>query len=154
MREQAVLDRDPSAQYDTQFPRPTALPGTVAPSEAELLPHPPTFKTLDVEREVSAVRDARKRIRLEPSTLANVDINSPQASSLRSRALPSICAYTLHDVPEGYVLVSLRGNNPSNHVQSPVRHLFPGYFSHGSWFCRELRADMEPERRETSRYAE
>jgi len=50
---------------------------------------------------VNNVRDARKRIRLEPSVLGNLDINSAQASALKSRALPSICAYTLHDVAEG-----------------------------------------------------
>ncbi|KAG6814093.1 hypothetical protein H0H92_003140 [Tricholoma furcatifolium] len=107
LREQAMVERDPTAQYDFQFPRPTALPGMSMPSESDLLPHPPTFKTIDVEREVSNVRDARKRIRLEPSVLANLDVNSPQASAVRARALPSICAYTLHDVAEG--LWSLKG---------------------------------------------
>lgn len=102
LREQAMVERDPSAPYDIQFPRLAALPGMVAPSEADLLPRPVTFKTTDVEREVNNVRDARKRIRLEPSVLGNIDISSPQAGTLRSRALPSICAYTLHDVAEGY----------------------------------------------------
>ncbi|KAG5636899.1 hypothetical protein H0H81_006485 [Sphagnurus paluster] len=100
-REQAMVERDPTTQYDFQFPRPVALPGMVIPSESDLLPHPTTFKTVDVEREVSNVRDARKRIRLDPSALAGTDINSPQGASLRARALPSICAYTLHDVAEG-----------------------------------------------------
>jgi len=59
--------------------------------------------TVDVDREVNAVRDARKRIRLDPSALSGVDPNSPQAASLKARALPSICAYTLHDVAEGCV---------------------------------------------------
>ncbi|KAG6842271.1 hypothetical protein C0991_000241 [Blastosporella zonata] len=102
LREQAMLERDPNGQYESyQFPRPTSMPGMIVPSESDLLPHPPTFKTVDVEREVNNVRDARKRIRLEPSALANVDVNSTQASTLRARALPSICAYTLHDVAEG-----------------------------------------------------
>ncbi|KAF8640485.1 hypothetical protein AX17_000148 [Amanita inopinata Kibby_2008] len=101
LREQAMVDRDMTAQYDLQFSRPPMAPGMTAPTNADLLPHPPLFKTIDVEREISAVRDARKRIRLEPSALANVDPDSPQATSLRPRALPSVCAYTLHDVPEG-----------------------------------------------------
>ncbi|KAG6851186.1 hypothetical protein H0H93_015196 [Arthromyces matolae] len=101
LREQAMLERDPAAQYDIQMPRPTSMPGMVMPSEADLLPHPPSFKTVDVEREVTNVRDARKRIRLDPTLLANLDASSPQASAARSRALPSICAYTLHDVAEG-----------------------------------------------------
>lgn len=101
LREQAMVERDPSATYDIQFPRPISMPGLTIPSESDLIPHPVTFKTIDVEREVASVRDARKRIRLEPSVLANIDVNSPQASALRPRALPSICAYTLHDVAEG-----------------------------------------------------
>lgn len=104
LREQAMVERDPSAPYDIQFTRPVPMPGILAPVESDLPPHPAAFKTLDVEREVHSVRDARKRIRLEPSALANVDADSPQASSLRARALPSICAYTLHDVAEGYVI--------------------------------------------------
>ena len=100
-REQAMMGRDLNAQFDFTLGRPVIPPGVIAPTEADLLPHPPNFKTTDVEREVNNVRDARKRIRLEPSLLANVDPNSPQANALRSRALPSICAYTLHDVAEG-----------------------------------------------------
>jgi transcription initiation factor TFIID subunit 5 len=106
LREQAVVDRDPTSQYDFQFLRPAPLPGMTAPEESDLLPHPPTFKTIDVQREVERVRDARKRIRLEPSGLNNVDLNSPQAGPSRMRALPSVCGYTLHDVPEGYVFIS------------------------------------------------
>jgi transcription initiation factor TFIID subunit 5 len=103
LREQAVLDRDPAAQYDIQITKPVIPAGLIAPTEPDLLPHPPNFKTIDIEREVSAVRDARKRIRFDPSVLNNMDLNSPQAATYRSRALPSICAYTLHDVTEGYV---------------------------------------------------
>jgi transcription initiation factor TFIID subunit 5 len=101
LREHAMIDRDPAAQYDIQLSRPTPLPGVVAPSESDLLPHPPTFKTVDIEREVNAVRDARRRIRLDPTHLHNIDPNSPQLNALKGRALPSICAYTLYDVPEG-----------------------------------------------------
>lgn len=101
LREQAMLDRDINAQYDVPYSKPLIAPGLMAPSEAEVPPLPPTFKAVDVESEVSIVRDARKRIRLEPSTLAGVDSDSPQAATLRAKALPSICAYTLHDVSEG-----------------------------------------------------
>ena len=107
LREQAMVERDPAAQYEFQIPRPTSVPGMAIPLESDLLPHPPTFKTIDVEREVSSVRDARKRIRLDPTVLANLDVNSPQASAVRARALPSVCAYTLHDVVEGYASSNL-----------------------------------------------
>ncbi|KAF7320062.1 TFIID and SAGA subunit [Mycena kentingensis (nom. inval.)] len=98
LREQALVDRDPAGQYEIPVGRP-AVPGTTAPTPADLqrLPAPPTFRTVDVEREANSVRDARKRIRLEPSLLVNVDPTSPQAAQVRARALPSICTYTLHD---------------------------------------------------------
>lgn len=101
LREQAMVDRDPNVHLDLPFLRPQPFPGVTAPTEMDMLPLPPTFKTADVEREVNAVRDARKRIRLDPSALSGVDLNSSQANTLRARALPSICAYTLHDVAEG-----------------------------------------------------
>jgi transcription initiation factor TFIID subunit 5 len=103
LREQSIVDRDPPSQHDTYYQRPTTASGVVAPTEADLLPRPPTFKTVDAYREMEKVRDARKRIRLDPSALHNVDVNSTQAGTARIRALPSICAFTLQDVPEGYV---------------------------------------------------
>lgn len=99
LREQALLERDAS-QYDPFSPR-SAVHGLVAPSESDLPPLPPSFKTIDINREVEKARDARKRIRLEPSALSSVDLNSPQSAAARMRTLPSICAYTLHDVGEG-----------------------------------------------------
>ncbi|KAJ7169812.1 TFIID and SAGA subunit [Mycena filopes] len=104
LREQAVMDRE---QYDMQR---QPIPGIVSPAESDLLPHPPTFRTIDVEREASHVRDARKRIRLEPTALANADLSSAQGAALRARALPSICAYTLHDVPEGAPCCTFSGD--------------------------------------------
>lgn len=132
LREQAMVERDPSASYDIQFPRPMSLPGLIVPSESDLLPHPTTFRTVDVEREVASVRDARKRIRLEPSVLGNIDVNSPQAIALRARALPSICAYTLHDVAEGYDIpfVTVLSTGSLHHIALPAAH-FP--WTHRLW---------------------
>ncbi|KXN83854.1 Transcription initiation factor TFIID subunit 5 [Leucoagaricus sp. SymC.cos] len=101
LREQAMVDRDPNVHLDLQLLRPQPFSGMTAPTEADMPPLPPAFRTADVEREVNVVRDARKRIRLDPSALNGIDPNSPQAASMRARALPSICAYTLHDVAEG-----------------------------------------------------
>lgn len=101
LRDQAMIERDLYAQNDANNVRPTVAPGVVQPTPSDMLPHPPTFRTVDIQREVERVRDARKKIRLEPSALYSVDLNSPQAASARQRALPSICAYTLHDVAEG-----------------------------------------------------
>jgi hypothetical protein len=123
--------------------------------ESDLLPHPATFKTIDVEREVASVRDARKRIRLEPSVLANIDPNSPQASTLRARALPSICAYTLHDVAEGCVVADRRILPLIRQVaQIPVLHVLARYISYGSWLRRKLYSTVELERRKTARSTE
>lgn len=101
LRERALVDRDPNSQYDLQYARQAAPPGVVSPTLSDLPPHPPTFKLVDVKREVEKVRDARKRIRLDPSVLNGVNLNTPQGAAARARALPSICAYTLHDVGEG-----------------------------------------------------
>ncbi|KAG8934894.1 Transcription initiation factor TFIID subunit 5 [Tulasnella sp. 418] len=79
-------------------------PTLVAPSASDLLPRPPSFKAIDVKREVEKVRDARKRIRLEPSTLSGSDVElglDRAALFAKSGALPSICAYTFHDAADG-----------------------------------------------------
>jgi transcription initiation factor TFIID subunit 5 len=85
--------------------------GLIAPTTADLLPQPPTFRSVDVKREVEKVRDARKRIKLDPSMLfadSGRETNGfvhPGVSALSSRfpasALPSICAYTFHDALDG-----------------------------------------------------
>lgn len=84
--------------------RPTTPEGLSRPLPSDMPPLPPSFRTLDVKREVEKVRDARKKIRLDPTVLTmDKDANSPEAAAARARALPSICAYTLYDVGDGYV---------------------------------------------------
>lgn len=100
-KDQIAAEQGTVAQHDTFNLRPT-VPGVVSPAESDLLPMPPSFKTVDVKREVERVRDARKRIRLDPSAASSVDPNSPQSAVARARALPSISAYTLHDTGEGW----------------------------------------------------
>ncbi|KZT30672.1 TFIID and SAGA subunit [Neolentinus lepideus HHB14362 ss-1] len=102
LRQRAVMDGDPNgAQYDIHYLRSQQIPGVMAPSDLDLPPHPPTFKTADVLREAEKIRDWRKKIRLDAAALKELDENSPQLSATRARALPSICCYTIHDVPEG-----------------------------------------------------
>lgn len=102
IRDQALVDHDPGAQFDIHFARPAPPTGLVPPALADLPPHPPSFKSVDVKREVEKVRDARKRIRLDPAALTSTtNSNTPQGAAARARALPSICAYTFHDVGEG-----------------------------------------------------
>ena len=114
LREQAMMDRDFTG-HEISLARPLPTQGIMNPTESDLLPRPPTFKTIDVEREVNIVQDVRKRIRLEPSVLANIDPSSAQANTLRARALPSICAYTLHDVAEGSVMKDIKAFLRINH---------------------------------------
>ncbi|KAL1951826.1 hypothetical protein VTO73DRAFT_975 [Trametes versicolor] len=101
LQEQALVDHDPGARYDLHIVRQAPPPGLLSPTLAELPPHPPMFKTIDVKREVEKVRDTRKRIRLDPSVLNGANMNTAQGATARARALPSICAYTFHDVGEG-----------------------------------------------------
>ncbi|TFK56981.1 TFIID and SAGA subunit [Heliocybe sulcata] len=102
LRQKAAIENDHNGiQYDVHYLRAQQVPGLVTPSESDLLPHPPTFKTIDVVREAEKIRDWRKKIRLEAAALKDLEENSPQAAATRARALPSVCCYTIHDVPEG-----------------------------------------------------
>ncbi|KZT06012.1 TFIID and SAGA subunit [Laetiporus sulphureus 93-53] len=96
LREQAMMDA--GGHQDIQYFHHihTAPSGVTAPAPSDLPPYPPAFKAVDVKREVEKVRDARKRIRLDPSSSSH-----QQQGGSKARPLPSICAYTLHDVGEG-----------------------------------------------------
>ena len=86
---------------DLQLLRPTLPKDLVAPQAADMPPLPSTFKTADIKREVERVRDARKRMRLDPSVLNPEKDGNTQGSNIKARALPSICTYTLYDVGDG-----------------------------------------------------
>jgi transcription initiation factor TFIID subunit 5 len=108
IREQQMSGFDPEVsggtQYDLPFPFGVLPTGMVAPTTGDLPPKPLQFRTIDIQREVDRIRDARKRIKLDPSILSgNVDIHGfdKQSSTARAKALPSICAYTLHDAADG-----------------------------------------------------
>lgn len=79
------------------------------PEVTDLLPQPPVFRTVDIMREVSRVRDARKALRIDlnllnrpgatPTSLVTDDKTATDL--MRRAALPSVCAYTYHDVDDG-----------------------------------------------------
>ncbi|KAJ1026957.1 hypothetical protein NDA16_002250 [Ustilago loliicola] len=94
--------------------------GLLAASITDLPPQAPTFRTVDVKREVQRIRDARKRIRLDPSLVNGSastsssfsftsGVRDPSMNALgeqgahaaRVATLPSVCAYTFHDADEG-----------------------------------------------------
>jgi transcription initiation factor TFIID subunit 5 len=88
----------------------TTVPGLISPAQGDLLPQPPTFRMADVKREVEKVRDARKRIRLDPNVLGpdageTMGIGGAErfTAAQRSGALPSVCAFTVHDAMDGQV---------------------------------------------------
>lgn len=92
------------SQFDLPFPFGVLPAGMLAPATSDLLPKPAQFRTIDIQREVDRIRDARKRIKLDPSVLSgDVDIHGfdKQSSTARAKALPSICTYTLHDAADG-----------------------------------------------------
>ncbi|GAK68117.1 WD40 repeat-like protein [Moesziomyces antarcticus] len=89
--------------------------GLLAAGIDDLPPQAPTFRTVDVKREVQRIRDARKRIRLDPSLatsgaatftsgVRDAAVNAlgeSGANAARVAALPSVCAYTFHDADDG-----------------------------------------------------
>jgi transcription initiation factor TFIID subunit 5 len=112
LRDEATSDPHASQTLNTdlQLLRPTQAPGLSEPTASDALPLPPTFKAIDVRREVERVRDTRKRIRLDPSQLSgqarNASSIGPQVAMSRARSLPSICAYTLHDTSERFAWIN------------------------------------------------
>ena len=71
----------------------------VSPTEAELIPPPPSvFRIADLKREVEAVRDKRKMIRLGTQQISE---GSESASSSLPPVLPSVVAFTVFDGGEG-----------------------------------------------------
>lgn len=72
-------------------------PGIVSPDASETLPPVPTlFRVVDLKREVEAVRDKRRLIRLGPGA-------PPGKTVPATSVLPSVVAFTLMDGGEGYV---------------------------------------------------
>lgn len=108
----------PTAAAEAKATGPDFSGGLLAASIIDLPPQAPTFRTVDVKREVQRIRDARKRIRLDPSLLNGSastsatftsGVRDPSINALgeqgahaaRVAALPSVCAYTFHDADDG-----------------------------------------------------
>ncbi|EST05355.1 TFIID subunit, WD40-associated region [Kalmanozyma brasiliensis GHG001] len=106
----------PTTAAEAKSNEPDFSGGLLAASITDLPPQAPTFRTVDVKREVQRVRDARKRIRLDPSLLSaststgfTSGVRDPALNGLgeqgahaaRVAALPSVCAYTFHDADDG-----------------------------------------------------
>lgn len=134
LRDQALADRDPGIHDDLKilYNKPTTETGGVP--QSELPPYPPSFRMVDVKREMEKVRDARKRIRLERN-----EVRTPQGVA-KNQPLPSICAYTLHDVGEGYVLLGeprMYDTEADHHIV--VHRAVPSLKIHLCWLPVSLR---------------
>ncbi|CCM05203.1 uncharacterized protein FIBRA_07412 [Fibroporia radiculosa] len=99
LKEQAMGNRSPGSLHDHhQFMRTPVSSSLVSPSQSDLPPYPPSFKSVDVKREIEKVRDARKCIRLDRITS---NAHGSHGASTSTLPLPSICTYTIHDAGEG-----------------------------------------------------
>ncbi|GAA6062685.1 hypothetical protein JCM10212_002508 [Sporobolomyces blumeae] len=99
------------------------LPPLISPFPADLPPYPGSLRTIDVQREVELVREARKRIRLgaeayypqenqagQVSTLtaaaAGADPNTAGSRTAKTVGKPSVCLFTIHDAGDSLSTVS------------------------------------------------
>lgn len=89
------------ADMSVQSPQVQVEPSLPAIAQSDLPPYPPSFRTVDVRREVEKVRESRRRIRLGPlveDPAAKPLVVSNTASASQSQySLPSVCMFTLHD---------------------------------------------------------
>jgi transcription initiation factor TFIID subunit 5 len=74
----------------------TVSSGLLQPEFTDLPPQPPLFRSVDVDREVSRIRDARKALRLGEAAAV-----TPAGDDVRTAALPSVCSFTYHDAEDG-----------------------------------------------------
>ncbi|WFD34987.1 Transcription initiation factor TFIID subunit 5 [Malassezia cuniculi] len=80
--------------------------GLLKPTLAELPPHPTTYRTVDLLREVERVRDARKCLRIDPklateAASGNAGMSETWEGVQRTVGLPSVCMYTYFDAEDG-----------------------------------------------------
>lgn len=99
------------------------------PDYGDLPPQAPIYQTIDIEREVARLRDARKALRLDlspnastsdslsgPSFLTGVrdatinGMGAEGAKAARVAGLPSVCAYTYHDAIDGLTSSTFSGD--------------------------------------------
>lgn len=73
---------------------------------SDLPPYPPSFRTIDVKREVEKIKEARRRIRLGPTTSSSTSDGKLSVAALGGPAsqtkynLPSVCMFTMHDTSD------------------------------------------------------
>ncbi|GAA6032360.1 hypothetical protein JCM8097_008136 [Rhodosporidiobolus ruineniae] len=133
-------------------------PTLLAPFPAELPPYPSTFRTLDVQREVELVREARKRIRLGAEAFKPEGALVVTAASVggegkkgegeggreeRRRAIgrPSVCLFTVHDA--GDSLTTALFSSDSSILASGFSESYIRLWSLTGKGLRALRTDLK-----------
>ncbi|BGP25162.1 Transcription initiation factor TFIID subunit 5 [Rhodotorula toruloides] len=139
----------------------------VSPFPAELPPYPAVFRTLDVQREVSLVREARKRIKLGGEAYAPegalVPTNTGEAGAALGAALigredgkkgeredkrrgvakPSVCLFTVHDAGESLTTISF--SEDSTVMATGFSESYIRLWSLNGKGLRALRTDLKSE---------
>ena len=104
-------DSHASAQPEEEAPNPDdPSAGLIKPTLAELPPHPTTYRTVDLLREVERVRDARKCLRIDPKLAPEAASGNTKQEAWpgvqRTVGLPSVCMYTFYDAEDGCVVAN------------------------------------------------
>lgn len=132
---QAEVDKEAKLEEAKEggiSPAPQTVAGQnklLQPEYGDLPPQAPIYRTIDIEREVARLRDARKALRLDlslnssttdslsgPSFLTGVrdatmnGLDAEGAKAARVAGLPSVCAYTYHDAIDGLTSSTFSGD--------------------------------------------
>ncbi|BGP16771.1 hypothetical protein JCM10213_002164 [Rhodosporidiobolus nylandii] len=114
------------AEGEGETKNPLLAPDLVAPFPADLPPYPSTFRTLDVQREVELVREARKRIRLGGEAYkpegalvkagggeVGAALLGPDGKKGEERKVgkPSVCLFTVHDAGDALTTTSFSADS-------------------------------------------
>ncbi|ORY29802.1 WD40-repeat-containing domain protein [Naematelia encephala] len=95
-------------------------PTVISPTETETLPPiPQVFRIADLKREVEAIRDRRKMIRLGPGTRISPVGEDGRATVSSPAILPSVVAFTIFDGGEGVSSVQFSNDSSLMAVGSP-----------------------------------
>lgn len=123
-RQEGLISKEEDVEHSKETEE-SSTGDVLQPTYADLPPQAPVYRTVDVQREVSRLRDARKALRFDlslntttaggalgatsqaPAFMSGVRdasfnaLGEEGAHAARVTALPSVCAYTYHDAADG-----------------------------------------------------
>lgn len=115
------VDADGKPEVGDGVQQAAAADALVAPFPADLPPYPSTFRTLDVQREVELVREARKRIRLGAEAYAPEPALVPTAASASASASSAAAAAAAAAAVGGRPSVGMGGGTAVKEVLANER---------------------------------